>query len=164
MLNALKIVAKKLLSICTKILSVTGPLAVVRDVLSVTTIVVTLVKLIKKLIKKIKEHKKTKQPETVTEYALANEEIRESAPEVKESYEKSVKKTADKLIGKPKKHIKDSKKLKEMLDALDEINASGKKKNANRRREMGVSELLESDPVIRAWAFGTNGNRKVCHS
>lgn len=163
MLNALKTIATKLLGICSKLISATGPLAVVRDVISITTIVSTLIKLIKKLIKKIKEHKKTKQPETITEYALANEEIRESAPEVKESYEMSVKKTADKLIGKPKKHVKDSKKLKDMLDALDEISASGNKKSV-KRREMGVSELLESDPVIRAWALGTDESRKVCHS
>lgn len=167
MTAAIKAVIQKILGFCTKILTATGPLAVVRDVLSLTTIALGLIKFVKKLIKKIKEHKKSKQPETVTEYALANEEVRESAPEVKEMYESSIKKTANKLIGKPKKQIKDSKKLKDMLDALDEIDAVGNRKPKTKsRREMGVSELLDSDPVLRAWAFDKPSpiKRKVCHS
>ena len=107
-LAAIKAVAIKALTFCKNIITATGPLAVVSRVLSIGTIVVAVVKLVKKLIQKIKSHKKAKSPETTTEYALADEKIRENAPaETKAKYEASVKKTANKLVGKSKKKDRD---------------------------------------------------------
>lgn len=164
---AIKAGAIKLLGLCKKILTVTGPLAVVRDVLSIGSLAIAAVKLVKKLIQKIKSHKKSKTPETVTEYALADEKTREEAPEMKAKYEASVEKTADKLVGKSKKrntkkHGKD-KDLKGMLDALDEIRGKNYSKIEDGRQK-SVSELLDTDPALHQWAFGTPLNTKVCRA
>ena len=51
MTAAIKAVIQKILGFCTKILTATGPLAVVRDILSLTTIALGLIKLVKKLIR-----------------------------------------------------------------------------------------------------------------
>lgn len=169
-LAAIKAVAIKALTFCKNLITATGPLAVVSRVLSIGAITVTVVKLVKKLIQKIKSHKKAKSPETTTEYALADEKIRENAPaETKAKYEASVEKTANKLVGKSKKK-RNAKKgardksIKEMIDALDEIRGD-KYSKVESGHQKSVSELLDTDPALHEWAFGTPlSKKKVCHA
>lgn len=91
--------AKFLWGVITRV----GPLKVVGVIATAAVAAVPVAKLVKKVVNRIKTKGKDKAPSTITEMAMADNKTRESNPELLQTYNESIKRTAERIFGNKKR-------------------------------------------------------------